>query len=173
MQINISEILSNPSVEKKYNVDIEASAIRFKGRKFPITEKTPFTLEIRRSRDIISLQTQTTVKLVIPCDRCLDDVEFTFPIAIDLEFKASELSDGAKDEDELLFIEGCMLDVDKLISDEVVVALPTKVLCREDCKGLCSVCGTNLNHGSCQCDREVLDPRMAAIKDIFQNFHEE
>ena len=68
-------------------------------------------------------------------------------------------------------MDGCILDVDKLISDEIVVALPTKVLCREDCRGLCSVCGQNLNHGTCDCDRHTGDPRMAAIQDIFRNFN--
>ena len=44
--------------------------------------------------------------------------------------------------------------------------------CKEDCKGLCPVCGTNLNEKECGCDRTVADPRMAAIQDIFKNFKE-
>ena len=77
-----------------------------------------------------------------------------------------------EDVDELSFIDGYMLDVDKLIMDEIVVALPTKVLCKEDCKGLCSICGTNLNNHTCDCHKESLDPRMAAIQDIFRDFNQ-
>lgn len=172
MQINISEILSNPSVEKEYELNLDQTSIAFKGRKFPVLVKEAFPFGIKRSEKNVKITCQTEVIVTIPCDRCLDDVELAFPVSIDRDININTLSDGIKDEDELLFIEGCMLDVDKLILDEVVVALPTKVLCREDCKGLCTVCGTNLNHASCQCDREVLDPRMAAIKDIFQNFHQ-
>ena len=86
------------------------------------------------------------IRLIIPCDRCLEDVENTFHITIDRSVNPNTESDGIEDVDELSFIDGYMLDVDKLIIDEIVVALPTKVLCKEDCKGLCSVCGTNLNY---------------------------
>ena len=104
-------------------------------------------------------------------DRCLEDVENTFHITIDRSVNPNTESDGIEDVDELSFIDGYMLDVDKLIIDEIVVALPTKVLCKEDCKGLCSVCGTNLNYHSCDCHKESLDPRMAAIQDIFRDFN--
>ena len=62
--------------------------------------------------------------------------------------------------------------MDELILEEVIPLLPTKVLCDEDCRGLCPVCGTNLNKEECGCDRTVKDPRMAAIQDIFKNFKE-
>lgn len=171
MIINISEILTNPSVKKNYDVNIDLSGISFKGRTFPISKKSPFTLEILYEDKVLQILGTTEVKVLIPCDRCLDDVEFTFPISIDESIKMDGDSDG--DKDDFYYIDGCILDVDKLISDEIVVALPTKVLCKEDCKGLCSVCGTNLNHDTCDCDRVSLDPRMAAIKDIFQSFHED
>ena len=70
------------------------------------------------------------------------------------------------------FVDGSSLNVDKLILEEVIPLLPTKVLCGEDCRGLCPVCGTNLNKEECGCDRAVKDPRMAAIQDIFKNFKE-
>jgi uncharacterized protein len=117
----------------------------------------------------------------MPCDRCLDEVEVPFPIQIDVRVIPDKASDGTSDDpeadgeiadlDEISFLDGCILDVDKLVSDEIVVALPTKVLCKEDCKGLCTICGTNLNHSSCSCDRSVGDPRMAAIRDIFKEFN--
>ena len=78
---------------------------------------------------------ETTIRLIIPCDRCLEDVENTFHITIDRSVNPNTESDGIEDVDELSFIDGYMLDVDKLIMDEIVVALPTKVLCKEDCKG--------------------------------------
>ena len=101
-----------------------------------------------------------------------EDVENTFHITIDRSVNPNTESDGIEDVDELSFIDGYMLDVDKLIMDEIVVALPTKVLCKEDCKGLCSICGTNLNNHTCDCHKESLDPRMAAIQDIFRDFNQ-
>ena len=62
--------------------------------------------------------------------------------------------------------------MDRLIFGEFLVSIPGKILCREDCKGLCPVCGTNLNVAECGCDRDVLDPRMSVFKDILNNFKE-
>lgn len=64
-------------------------------------------------------------------------------------------------------MEGYHLNVDELINDELLLNWPMKILCREDCKGICKVCGRNLNDGECGCDDFVPDPRMAAIKDLF------
>ena len=64
------------------------------------------------------------------------------------------------------------MDTDRLVYDEILIGFPMKVLCREDCRGICAVCGANLNEGECGCDRTVPDPRMAVIRDIFNNFKE-
>ena len=129
-------------------------------------------MTVSKAEDKLHVTGETTIRLIIPCDRCLEDVENTFHITIDRSVNPNTESDGIEDVDELSFIDGYMLDVDKLIMDEIVVALPTKVLCKEDCKGLCSKCGADLNYGECGCDRTVLDPRMAAIQDIFNKFKE-
>ena len=64
-------------------------------------------------------------------------------------------------------MEGYHLNVDELINDELLLEWPTKILCREDCKGICKICGRNLNDGECGCDDFVPDPRLAVIKDLF------
>lgn len=184
MRINISEILANPSVIRQYKVCPEFEKLELTHTSYPVSYKEPFVLTVSNKAGRLLLEGETRVNLLMPCDRCLDEVEIPFPIHIDTRVKPYQASDGTSDApdhdssdsdltdpDEYSFLDGCILDVDKLVSDEIVVALPTKVLCKEDCKGLCSVCGTNLNHSSCSCDRSVGDPRMAAIRDIFKEFN--
>ncbi len=168
MTINISEILANPSVIREYTVEPSFESLNIRQGSYPVSRKAPFVLTVSREADKLHVSGETELHLLIPCDRCLDEVDTAFPIRIDYRWNPAQGADGAEDVDEITFMDGCILDVDKMISDEIVVALPTKVLCKEDCKGLCSVCGQNLNHGSCNCDRQVPDPRMAAIRDIFQ-----
>ena len=107
---------------------------------------------------------------IIPCSRCLEDVRTTIHLDIfrKLDMKLSE-DDRIKALDENSYIADYTLDVDGLVYDELLTVWPMKVLCREDCKGICMKCGKNLNEGDCGCDRTVLDPRMAAIRDIFRN----
>ena len=113
------------------------------------------------------------IKTVIPCDRCLEDVEQIFDLDFEREVDLKLDEEGRRQsDDEYNFMEGNCLDTDVLICNELLVNWPIRVLCREDCKGLCSICGANLNHGECGCDREVLDPRMAAFQDIFSKFKE-
>ena len=85
---------------------------------------------------------------------------------IPFSYQISRLADLNEDREETeeseeqAYIEGCTLDVDTLVRDELFVHIPMKVLCSDDCKGICNRCGANLNHGSCGCDVTELDPRM-------------
>lgn len=87
------------------------------------------------------------------CDRCLEDVEVDLHIDFDDEIEVSEEN----------------IDTDEIIQNEIMLNWPMKILCSSDCKGLCLKCGRNLNKGQCGCDTFVPDPRMAAIKDIFES----
>ena len=78
----------------------------------------------------------------------------------------------ARELDEQPFLNGYNLDVDQLVCNELLLSLPMKVLCREDCKGICNRCGANLNIETCDCDTRALDPRMSVIQDIFNQYKE-
>ena len=88
---------------------------------------------------------------------------------VDVGLSDAELTEEL---DESNFIDGYHLDVDKLLYGEILSDWPVKVLCREDCKGLCKVCGQNLNTKSCDCEDTGLDPRMSVVRDLFKNFKE-
>ena len=64
------------------------------------------------------------------------------------------------------------ITLEQLLHNEILIHWPMRVLCKEDCKGICSHCGKDLNEGPCSCEQESLDPRMAAIRDIFSKFKE-
>ena len=114
----------------------------------------------------------TTLDVVVPCDRCLSDVDVTLQVAIDRKVMLADGHVQFAEDEENTFLEEHELDVDRLIYDEILVNWPTKVLCKDDCKGICPVCGQNLNQQDCGCDRQVIDPRMAKFQDIFNEFKE-
>jgi uncharacterized protein len=99
------------------------------------------------------------------CRRCLKFVDMTADIEVEESFVEISKSD---DVDAYTF-EGNVVDIDKPLMDNIILALPMKVICSEDCKGLCEKCGTNLNIKNCNCDeREIVDPRMEILKDYFK-----
>ena len=94
-------------------------------------------------------------------------------LRIEKEIPLEMLEEPDQDkENEADYMIGFDLDVDRLIYDEILVNWPMKVLCKADCKGICKQCGVNLNQQDCDCQKTELDPRMAAIQDIFNKFKE-
>ena len=126
-----------------------------------------------KENQILSIRAEGQVAVWIPCSRCLEPVLVSCPVDYDEEIDM-KLSEEERIEalDESSFIQNKELDTDKLLHNEILINWPMRVLCKEDCKGICSRCGANLNQGSCDCDTADLDPRMAVISDIFKNFKE-
>lgn len=121
-------------------------------------------------KEKLLLEGSTTVVAHIPCDRCLTDVPTSLELVIDREVDMKQTEEDRIEElDETEFIIGYSLDVEKLLRNEILVNWPMKTLCKDDCKGICRKCGTNLNHSTCGCDTVELDPRMAVIAEIFKN----
>lgn len=102
-----------------------------------------------------------------PCDRCLAPVELVFQPKVDEVFEAVDGQVVLDPEEDGDWLTDGKLDLDRMILDLVLLDFPSKVLCREDCKGLCPVCGKNRNLESCGCDTAVLDPRMQQFLDVF------
>ena len=112
----------------------------------------------------------------VACSRCVEEVTISFDDDVSVSFlpKANipveddsdlDLESLADDED-VFGYEGDQIDLEPLIRERIVLAVPFAPLCKEDCKGLCQKCGTNQNSGSCGCETQVIDPRLAALKDF-------
>lgn len=111
-------------------------------------------------------------RLEMPCARCLEPVTQDVKRDFDLLYRPrgadagqEELSVTAADA-EIGYYDGEGLLLEDTLREQVLLAVPLKAICREDCKGLCPHCGRNLNTGSCSCTEAVEDPRWSALKDI-------
>ena len=174
MQIHLSDIADSEGKKIQITSELELKKISFQLGEFPILQKSPVELTIINTGDrVLELEGQGNVTIGIPCDRCLEEVSVEIPYSIErkLDMKQSD-SDRVKNLDENDYLTGMDLDVDRLVYLKVLMSWPLKVLCKDDCKGICSQCGKNLNKGPCGCTEEPKDPRMAAISDIFRKFKE-
>jgi uncharacterized protein len=113
---------------------------------------------------------QATLELL--CARCLEPVEQKVDRTFDLLYRPQGTDAGHQElsvtdaEAEIGYYRGTGLLLEDTIREQVLLALPLKTLCREDCKGLCAHCGKNLNEGTCSCGETVEDPRWSALKEI-------
>jgi uncharacterized protein len=170
MLINLSKVLSIPSHKEDFSIPLEMDAVHFMRGTYPILDKQEVHLHVENTgRNQLHVEADTKITLALTCDRCLDEVPWTCEIQLEKEYDKSDRDDEWNQES---FIEENNLDVGRLISAELLPKIPMKVLCKDDCKGICPVCGTNRNKRDCGCDQSVPDPRMAVIQDIFKNFKE-
>ena len=173
MIIDISKVVKSINKEVSEEVSIELDFFESRLGKFPILQKSPVMLTITNQENAaVFIRGTVDVTLSIPCGRCLEEVptQICFDIDKKLDIREGVLIDDEMEENDYLI--GFELDVDKLVYAEILVNWPMRVLCKEDCEGICNVCGANLNKGDCGCQRTELDPRMAAIQDIFSKFKE-
>lgn len=121
-----------------------------------------------------------------PCKRCVTDVTVDLPTRFRINLvreeprrPSDEDGEGADardvgerggtfslDDADRDTFDGKHIDLDPIVREQVLLAVPMNAVCREDCKGLCPSCGQNLNEGKCGCDTRQVDPRLAALKNI-------
>jgi uncharacterized protein len=160
---DLTDILLQEGKTVQYEAELELDELRYRFGRFRVTDKSPAVFTVEHTEDgQLLLDGHVHLQVSIPCARCLE------PVSTDLDVQFELQTDMEKKE----YIDGHNLDVDQLVHDEALLVWPERVLCREDCSGLCPTCGQNLNHGSCECERTDLDPRMAKVLDIFSNFKE-
>ncbi|MGC4114372.1 MAG: DUF177 domain-containing protein [Myxococcales bacterium] len=153
---------------------------------FSATGPARLTAEFQRVGDKLLLEGDTKVGVQGPCRRCLADVKAQVPVHFELNLVARAKKDEDDEEeaaegeheglegentfesetaDEERF-DGRQIDLGAITREQILLALPMDLLCKDACKGLCSVCGQDLNVKECGCQRKVADPRWAALKDI-------
>ena len=175
MQIDLTYVLSQDGNTQEEAVALDMTHFkRGRGEFYKLADKSPVQVSIHHEKDqVITVAGQCRVSLRMNCARCLKPVRKDLELAF--EHRVDVLHPGA-DEDELemslCIRDGKMLDVDQLVHNEILINLPIRVLCKEDCKGICPVCGQDLNDGECSCDQGPSDPRMAAFQEIFSKFKE-
>ena len=120
------------------------------------------TLHISRNSRGILVQGTLEAALQGECSRCLEE---NVPLTLTLPIEELYVYPAQPDAD-FSIPETGLLELAPLIREEVIVQTPITVLCRPDCAGLCPECGKNLNDGPCDCDKDNIDPRLAALKQL-------
>jgi uncharacterized protein len=131
----------------------------------PVPARVDGDLSVTRLASGMLFDLRFSAEAFGPCQRCLEEARVTLD-AGSREYHAHQPEPEAEDEMITPYLQGDLLDVDRWAEDALVLSMPPKVLCREDCAGLCPSCGQNLNDGSCSCTVEVHDERWAKLKDL-------
>lgn len=139
-------------------------------------DKVTGELTASMAGDIVRLEGRVSASVQMPCGRCLCALQQSLNIPVSLCYHQADVSPGASDEIEeieltlrdmeLIPYTGDELDPEPELAQELIMALPQAVLCRDECAGLCPVCGCDLNIQSCQCEKPVFHEGLARLKDL-------
>jgi uncharacterized protein len=137
-----------------------------------LIEPAEVRARLRRQGDELELVGSLTTTLETVCARCLKPVAIPFTVDFDERFVTS-VSWGAEEQHELAsddlnlsIFDGTGIDFDQLVREQLLLAKPAHTLCREDCRGLCPVCGADRNTAACKCEIQQVDARWEKLKDL-------
>ncbi len=165
MLLGLSKIIDCPGTSVDFSASVDLRDLQY-GSCFPVSEDVVAEGVIRNTAGVLMMKgiIRTTIHGV--CDRCASDFTRDVEIPIDVVL-VTELS-NEENEDEWVFpLEGDSADLEDIVRTVFVLNMDSKLLCKEDCKGLCCKCGTNLNNAPCSCQKE-LDPRFAALQQLLK-----
>lgn len=128
----------------------------------------------KNAKDEIRLVADVDFTMIDNCSRCLEPVEVLINYTIDGFLVSDDFDEDEFEDYDAFIIESDEIDLVKIIEQTLDFNIPNKVLCKEDCQGLCPDCGANLNKETCSCseiaiDEDDIDPRFAKLKDMFKN----
>ena len=165
MMLGLAKIIETPGASVPFSTSVDLSDLCY-GVSYPVSEPVTAEGTVRNTAGVMVMTGSIRTCIHGTCDRCANhfDRDIEFPIDVVL---VTELA-NEENEDEWVFpLEGDSADLDDIVRTVFVLNLDSKLLCKEDCEGLCCRCGKNLNEGPCNCQKE-LDPRFAALKQLLE-----
>lgn len=163
MLLGLSKIIDCPGQSVTFSTSVDLSDLQY-GESYPVTEPVEASGVVRNTAGVLVMTGSIHTTIHGVCDRCAGDFhrDVEFPIDVVL---VTELT-NEENEDEWVFpLEGDSADLEDIVRTVFVLNLDSKLLCKDDCQGLCCRCGKNLNEGPCGCQKE-LDPRFAALRQL-------
>ena len=165
MDISVKPLLSGSSSKVSFTFEIP---IDYKENDYKLVGPAEISGAVKDMGGYMQLDAECSVNYETRCARCLKKLEgtcsisFMRPVAVKLESESEE--------DEYLIVdENGAVNIDRAVSEELLLSLPFRSLCSEDCKGLCPVCGCNKNETECSCTVKQTDPRWDILRKLRDN----
>ena len=165
MKIQFIDVKSNKERKKNILYHFKMDPFYFEGDKINVVSETKIEGTLTYENDIVTMNINIKTDLELLCSRCLD--AFIYPVDINIEERFT--NNSHINNDDIVFVDGYTIDITEVAQNAIISSLPIKRLCKEDCKGLCQVCGTNLNKATCTCNNVDVDIRFEALKALLDN----
>ncbi len=167
MKISLKEIIEGQKTLLDLDVDIRLDDEAYLGDEISIVSPINFLGKIISQSEKIFIVGKYSCDIEFICHRCVK--HFTKKIEGNIE-EELVLNDSEESKTEDFYsINNYMIDLGEIVRSELTLSLPIKVICDDKCRGLCPVCGVDLNTEECTCEQDKIDPRLAKLKELLQN----
>ena len=165
MLFELKSVFLNVGEEKELSYQLDISDIDIDGA-FPFKSPVTVTATASNRASLVTLALNCRFDYQRSCDRCGEQCT----VEQNMNF-AHKLAQTLVDEgnDDYIETPDFTIELDEVVISDILLSLPQKFLCSDDCKGLCPKCGKNLNLGDCGCDKREIDPRLAILKQLMED----
>ena len=160
MLFELKSVFQNEGEEKQVNYKLDIADIDIDGV-FPFKTPLDVTATARNRASLVSLELNVVFDYTRNCDRCSSEFTKHMKMKFSHNLAQTLVDDG---NDDYIETPDFKLELDEIVISDILLSLPQKNLCKENCKGLCQNCGKNLNEGDCSCDKRQIDPRLEILK---------
>ncbi|SEN29831.1 DUF177 domain-containing protein [Paenibacillus sp. OV219] len=167
MEINVRELASK-GLKISYQSSLDTDWLKQVRKDIISTSPMEVNMTTWGEDSVAHVEGKLSVDAELACSRCLEPTHTHVVVPFYERFKPESKLTG-DEEEAIIPVEEDKLELDPFLEEMLMLALPFVPLCKEDCKGLCHSCGTNLNEQNCGCSTDRIDPRLAALKDFFNN----
>ncbi|MGN0490127.1 YceD family protein [Ruminococcus sp.] len=160
MLFELKSVFQNEGEEKQVNYKLDIADIDIDGV-CPFRTPIDVTATAKNRASLVSLTIRACFSYSRSCDRCSTDFTREMDMLFEHKLAQTLVDDG---NDDYIETPDFKLELDDIVISDILLSLPQKNLCKDDCKGLCQICGKNLNEGDCSCDKREIDPRLEMLK---------
>ena len=162
MLLDLKELFVSDGAVKEVSYPLDMSGEDV-GGEHPFGSPVEVSARVENRSGIVTVDIDAGFIYQTCCDRCMTPIERRF----DYHFSHKLIESLEEDyNDDYIEAPDLTLDLDELVSSDILLELPSKFLCRGDCQGLCQKCGHNLNLSDCDCDKAEIDPRLEKLKEL-------
>ena len=166
IQINVAQIKRRLVGEKPLAFNLAPSELEINPSEMAVVGDIRMEGSISNTGDVLLLQAKLSCEVHRTCGRCLKEFTGTNEAEVVEKFYPA----GTENiENDAFVYDSDVIDITEPLREGLLLAEPMQALCKPDCRGLCPVCGADLNDGDCGCDRSTVDPRLAALKQFIKN----
>ncbi len=164
MIVDLSNLLKAEGSKIRFDSVMKVDELEFNGDLYSFPEPVNVSGNVFNAGNVLELKAAVSGCIHVKCYRCMREIQRDFSFAMD----ETLTNDDASEAEEAIRFEGHRIEIDDIVINHILLNTSMKYLCSEDCKGLCSACGADLNEGVCGCKNEDVDPRLEVLKKLLE-----